>query len=81
MAPSDPRNCVGYAIKELYLGTDFQRWRLPRIAAPHAGPGADRNLLLVHRSMAHRPISVNTHEAQVGFDLFFKAASPAAFPP
>ncbi len=49
---SDPRNCVGYAIYELYHRNDHGGRKISRRGASHRGPGADHHLLLLGGSLA-----------------------------
>lgn len=69
--PSDPRNCVGYAIRELYLGT--------------LGPHGEFHDMVRHTPDQDQTTTycssvdpwhtaddlLNKHQAQVGFDLFY----------
>src|SRR5271165_1971005 len=86
--PADPRNCVGYSIRELYLGT---------ITAPAAGDKAnagefhdilrhtaDQEQTTTYCSSVdpwHEPSDrSSTRQAQVGFDLFFTSGVTRGLP-
>jgi F5/8 type C domain/Glycosyl hydrolases family 39 len=81
---SDPRNCVGYAIREIYLGTTSKDGTFHDIVR-HT---ADQEQTATFSSSIdpwHTPTSdVNSNEAQVGFDLFFQSGvtqgQPAMMP-
>jgi hypothetical protein len=70
---ADPRNCVGYAIKELYLGTTSKDGIFHDLLR-HT---ADQEQTATYCSSVdpwHTPDSeVNQKEAQVGFDLFYQS--------
>ncbi len=51
---SDARNCVGYAVNELYAGNFSFNGRVPRHHQAHARPGADRHVHFIRRSLAYR---------------------------
>jgi hypothetical protein len=73
---ADPRNCVGYAIRELYLGTTT-----PDATTPHGAlhdilrHTPDQEQTATYCSSVdpwHEPADLgSTKQAQVGFDLFF----------
>lgn len=81
---ADPRNCAGYAIKELYLGTTSKDGSFHDILR-HT---ADQEQTATYCSSVdpwHAEDSpVNQKEAQVGFDLFFQSGvtrgQPAMMP-
>jgi hypothetical protein len=78
--PGDRRNCMGYAIRELYLGT--------------MGPGGEFHDLVRHTADQdqtftycssvdpwHTPADLNEHAGdQVGFDLFFTGGYTRGLP-
>lgn len=76
---SDPRNCVGYAINELYIGTETA-------AGFHdvARHTPDQEQTLTYCSSIdpwHTPDDLGrTNEAQVGFDLFFTSGVTRGLP-
>jgi hypothetical protein len=78
--PADPRNCVGYAIRELYLGTTSKNGVFHDILR-HT---ADQEQTATYSSSidpwhtAESPI--NAKEAQVGFDLFYKSGVTQGLP-
>ena len=84
---ADRRNCVGYAIRELYLGTDDDRGEFQRPAAPFARPEADAHAVFVGRSVARACricMSRRTAWNQAisrGSIYFLPAESRAACPP
>jgi hypothetical protein len=77
--PADPRNCVGYAIRELYLGTitagEFHD------SLRHT---ADQEQTTTYCSSVdpwHEPSNLgSTRQAQVGFDLFFTSGVTRGLP-
>lgn len=77
---ADPRNCVGYAIKELYLGSTSKDGQLHDLLR-HT---ADQEQTATYSSSVdpwHTPDSyVNTKEAQPGFDLFFQSGVTRGLP-
>ncbi len=76
---SDPRNCVGYAIRELYLGTvtDGEFHDILRHTA-------DQEQTTTYCSSVdpwHQPSDLgSTKQAQVGFDLFFTSGVTRGLP-
>ena len=50
--PADPRNCVGYSIRELYLGTTTEDGDFHDSLRHTRRSGADDYLLLFRRSLA-----------------------------
>jgi F5/8 type C domain len=77
---SDPRNCVGYAIRELYLGTSTEDGALHDILR-HA---ADQEQTTTYCSSVdpwHQPSDLgSTKQAQVGFDLFYTSGVTRGLP-
>jgi hypothetical protein len=77
---SDIRNCVGYAIRELYLGTTSNDGLFHDVLR-HT---ADQEQTATFSSSVdpwHTPDShVNSKEAQVGFDLFFQSGITQSLP-
>ena len=79
-AKSDPRNCVGYAIREIYLGTTTEDGLLHDIVR-HT---ADQEQTTTYCSSVdpwHQPSDLgSTKQAQVGFDLFFNSGVTRGLP-
>jgi len=77
---SDPRNCVGYAIRELYLGTATGDGKFHDIVR-HT---ADQEQTTTYCSSVdpwHQPSDLgSTKQAQVGFDLFFTSGVTRGLP-
>jgi hypothetical protein len=77
--PSDPRNCVGYAIRELFLGTlsgDDSLHDLVR----HV-PDPDQTATLCSSvDPWHEPTDVNEARDQVGMDLFYTSGYTRGLP-
>jgi hypothetical protein len=77
---ADPRNCVGYAIKELYLGTTSKDGVFHDLLR-HTPDQEQTATFCSSIDPWHTPNSaVNTQEAQVGFDLFFQSGVTRGFP-
>ena len=78
--PSDPRNCVGYAIRELYLGSTSKDGAFHDILR-HT---ADQEQTATYSSSIdpwHAASSpTNQKEAQVGFDLFYQSGVTQGLP-
>ena len=78
--PGDPRNCVGYAIREIYLGTQTADGELHDIVR-HT---ADQEQTTTYASSVdpwHRESDLgSTKQAQVGFDLFFTSGVTRGLP-
>ncbi len=77
---NDPRNCVGYAIRELYLGTNTDDGAFHDIVR-HT---ADQEQTTTYCSSVdpwHQPSDLgSTKQAQVGFDLFFTSGVTRGLP-
>ena len=77
---SDPRNCVGYAIREIYMGTtspdgvfhDLMRHTPDQEQTPTYSSSIDP----WHDAKS----TVNSNEAQIGFDLFFQSGVTQKLP-
>jgi F5/8 type C domain len=78
--PSDPRNCVGYAIRELYLGTISEDGGF-HDTLRHT---ADQEQTTTYCSSVdpwHEPSNLgSTRQAQMGFDLFFTSGVTRGLP-
>jgi hypothetical protein len=76
----DPRNCVGYAIRELYLGTTTEDGEFHDILR-HT---ADQEQTTTYCSSVdpwHQPSDLgSTKQAQMGFDLFFTSGVTRGLP-
>src|SRR5882757_4250620 len=76
----DPRNCVGYAIKELYLGTTSKDASFHDLLR-HTPDQEQTATFSSSIDPWHAPDSVvNKNEAQVGFDLFFQSGVTRGLP-
>jgi hypothetical protein len=78
--PSDPRNCVGYAIREIYLGTTTSDGVFHDLIR-HT---ADQEQTTTYCSSVdpwHQDSDLgSTKQAQVGFDLFFTSGVTRGLP-
>ena len=78
--PADPRNCVGYAIRELYLGMTTPDGAFHDIAR-HT---PDQEQTATYSSSIdpwHEPADIgSTKQAQVGFDLFYGSGVTRGLP-
>jgi hypothetical protein len=69
--PADPRNCVGYAIRELYLGTMSEDGGFHDIVR-HTPDQEQTTTYCSSVDPWHQPSDLGaTTQAQMGFDLFF----------
>jgi hypothetical protein len=77
---NDPRNCAGYAIRELYLGTSTDAGEFHDILR-HT---ADQEQTTTYSSSVdpwHEPSDLgSTKQAQMGFDLFFTSGVTRGLP-
>ena len=77
---ADPRNCAGYAIKELYLGTTSKDGAFHDLLR-HTPDQEQTATFCSSIDPWHTPDSaVNKNEAQVGFDLFFQSGVTRGLP-
>jgi hypothetical protein len=77
---ADPRNCAGYAINELYLGTTSKDGAFHDLLR-HTPDQEQTATFCSSIDPWHTPDSpVNTKEAQVGFDLFFQSGVTRGLP-
>ncbi len=77
---ADPRNCVGYAINELYLGTTSKDGVFHDLLR-HTPDQEQTATFCSSVDPWHTPDSpVNMQEAQVGFDLFFQSGVTRGLP-
>lgn len=79
--PSDPRNCRGYAIRELYLGTTTGSGNEFHDVVRHT---TDQEQTATYCSSVdpwHEPSDQgSTRQAQVGFDLFYQSGVTRGLP-
>ena len=78
--PSDPRNCVGYAIRELYLGTTTANGAFHDILR-HTPDQEQTTTYVSSVDPWHEPSDLgSTKQAQMGFDLFFTSGVTRGLP-
>jgi hypothetical protein len=78
--PSDPRNCVGYAIREIYLGTTSGDGGFHDIMR-HTPDQEQTATYCSSVDPWHEPSDLgSTKQAQVGFDLFFQSGVTRGLP-
>jgi len=78
--PDDPRNCVGYAIRELYLGTTTDDGAFHDILR-HTPDQEQTTTYCSSVDPWHAPSDlITTRQAQVGFDLFFTSGVTRGLP-
>src|SRR6202041_2006502 len=77
---SDPRNCVGYAIDELYIGTTTADGKF-HDAVRHTPDQEQTTTYCSSVDPWHQPSDLHsTAQAQVGFDLFFTSGVTRGLP-
>jgi len=77
---SDPRNCVGYAIRELYMGTTTPDGVLHDVAR-HTPDQEQTATYCSSVDPWHEPSDLGSiKQAQVGFDLFFTSGVTRGLP-
>jgi hypothetical protein len=77
---SDPRNCVGYAIRELYLGTSTEDGAFHDILR-HTQDQEQTTTYCSSVDPWHQASDLgSTKQAQVGFDLFFTSGVTRGLP-
>lgn len=78
--PGDPRNCVGYAIREIYLGTTSDDGSFHDILR-HTPDQEQTTTFCSSVDSWHEPSDLGaTTQAQVGFDLFFTSGVTRGLP-
>jgi hypothetical protein len=78
--PSDPRNCVGYAIRELYLGNTTPDGQFHDLIV-HTPDQGQTNTYCSSVDPWHEPSDLNEKMGdQVGFDLFFTGGFTRGLP-
>jgi hypothetical protein len=77
---ADPRNCVGYAIREIYLGTQTRDGSIHDVIR-HS---TDQEQTTTYSSSVdpwHEPSDLgSTKQAQIGFDLFYQSGVTRGLP-
>ena len=76
---SDPRNCLGYAIKELYLGTVTADGKFHDVIR-HTADRAQTNTICSSVDPWHEGSVINDRGDQVGFDLFYTSGITRGLP-
>ena len=77
---NDPRNCVGYAIRELYLGTITKDGAFHDILR-HTSDQEQTTTYCSSVDPWHQPSDLgSTEQAQMGFDLFFTSGVTRGLP-
>jgi len=77
---ADPRNCVGYAIRELYLGTSTEDGAFHDILR-HTPDQEQTTTYCSSVDPWHEPSDLgSTKQAQMGFDLFFTSGVTRGLP-
>jgi hypothetical protein len=78
--PGDPRNCVGYAIRELYLGTTTEDGAFHDVVR-HTADQEQTSTYCSSVDPWHQPSDLgSTKQAQVGFDLFYTSGVTRGLP-
>jgi hypothetical protein len=78
--PSDPRNCAGYAIYELYIGTTAADGEFHDVVR-HTPDQEQTTTYCSSVDPWHEPADLrSTKQAQVGFDLFFTSGVTRGLP-
>jgi len=77
--PEDRRNCLGYAIKELYLGTTSSDGRFHDVVR-HTTDRAQTNTFCSSVDPWHQGTVVNDKGDQIGFDLFYTSGITRGLP-
>src|SRR3984957_19506542 len=78
--PGDPRNCVGYAIREIYLGTSTPDGKFHDILR-HTPDQEQTTTYCSSVDSWHEPSDLgSTTQAQMGFDLFFTSGVTRGLP-
>ena len=78
--PADPRNCVGYAIREIYLGTSTDDG-LFHDTVRHTPDQEQTATYCSSVDPWHQPSDLgSTKQAQMGFDLFFTSGITRGLP-
>ncbi|MDP9161575.1 MAG: discoidin domain-containing protein [Acidobacteriota bacterium] len=75
----DRRNCLGYGIKELYLGTTTADGQIHDVIR-HTSDRAQTNTYCSSVDPWHESTVMNQHSDQVGFDLFYTSGITRGLP-
>jgi hypothetical protein len=75
----DRRNCLGYAIKELYIGTMTGDGKFHDVVR-HTADRAQSNTFCSSVDPWHEGAVINDHGDQVGFDLFYTSGITRGLP-
>ena len=78
--PADPRNCVGYSIRELYLGTATDAGEFHDILRHTADQEQSTTYCSSVDPWHESSDRTSTRQAQVGFDLFFTSGVTRGLP-
>ena len=76
---ADRRNCLGYAIREIYLGTTTADGRFHDVIR-HTADRAQTNTICSSVDPWHQSSVINDHGDQVGFDLFYTSGLTRGLP-
>jgi F5/8 type C domain len=76
---SDKRNCVGYAIRELYIGTTTADGAFHDVVR-HTADRAQSNTICSSVDPWHDGAVMNARQDQVGFDLFYTSGITRGLP-
>ena len=76
----DPRNCVGYAIREIYLGTTSSDGVFHDIFGIRQTRSRRQRIALRSIRGTRLRISASTTQAQMGFDLFYTSGVTRGLP-
>jgi hypothetical protein len=79
-AKNDPRNCVGYSIRELYLGTSTEDGEFHDVVR-HTVDQEQTSTYCSSVDPWHQPSDLgSTKQAQMGFDLFYTSGVTRGLP-
>jgi hypothetical protein len=76
---TDPRNCLGYAIREVYLGTLTSDGKFHDVIR-HTADRAQTNTICSSVDPWHEASLVNERGDQIGFDLFYTSGITRGLP-
>ena len=78
--PSDIRNCVGYSIREIYMGTTTEDGAFHDVMR-HTPDQEQTTTYCSSVDPWHEPSNLgSTHQAQVGFDIFYTSGVTRGLP-
>jgi hypothetical protein len=75
----DKRNCLGYAIRELYIGTTTEDGKFHDVVR-HTADRAQSNTICSSVDPWHDSAVINSRQDQVGFDLFYTSGITRGLP-